>query len=198
MLGGHMIGIRRSQVDFDSGLIALDPDETKNREGRQVPILEGDMEDLLLEAKKARDDAWPNSEWVFNRQGTQAKDIRGSWRLACLAAASGLPQFDVLADFLKGLRIEGLQSHARTIDVKQSHGGWHCKEFELVHPWIVVHNAVGIVASATILYVEEPAIDLELSGCVGLGIQIEIQSNLQHREVMFKVCLSLRSPHWTT
>jgi integrase len=92
MLGGHMIGIRWSQVDFDSGLIALDPDETKNREGRQVPILEGDMEDLLLEAKKARDDAWPNSEWVFNRQGKQVKDIRGSWRLACIA--TGVPELN--------------------------------------------------------------------------------------------------------
>jgi hypothetical protein len=30
----------------------LDPDETKNRDGRQVPILEGDMEDLLLEARR--------------------------------------------------------------------------------------------------------------------------------------------------
>jgi hypothetical protein len=29
--------------------------------------------DLLLEAKKARDGAWPNSEWVLNRQGRRSR-----------------------------------------------------------------------------------------------------------------------------
>jgi hypothetical protein len=30
----------------------LEPDETKSREGRTVPILEGDMRELLLASKK--------------------------------------------------------------------------------------------------------------------------------------------------
>jgi integrase len=55
-------------------------------------MLEGDMEDLFLEAKKARDDGWPDSEWVFNRQGNAGQDIRGSWRIACIAA--GVPELN--------------------------------------------------------------------------------------------------------
>ena len=106
---GELIDIRWSQVDFESGLIVLDPDETKNREGRQVPILEGDMEDLLLEAKKARDDGWPDSEWVFNRQGTQVKDIRGSWRIACIAAGvSELNFHDLRRTAVRNMRRAGV------------------------------------------------------------------------------------------
>ena len=66
---GELIYIRWSQVDFDADLIALEPDSTKNREGRSVPILKGDMRDYLLAAKSARDQNWPDSPWVFNREG---------------------------------------------------------------------------------------------------------------------------------
>lgn len=45
---------------FEAHLIALEPDKTKNREGRSVPILKGDMRDLLLAAKRAKDENWPD------------------------------------------------------------------------------------------------------------------------------------------
>jgi integrase len=50
---GELLDIRWPQVEFESGIIALEPDETKNREGRSVPILEGDMRELLLASKKS-------------------------------------------------------------------------------------------------------------------------------------------------
>jgi integrase len=74
---GELLDIRWPQVDFESGIIALEPDETKNREGRSVQILEGDMCELLLEAKRARDAGWPESPWVFNRGGRQIKTSVG-------------------------------------------------------------------------------------------------------------------------
>jgi integrase len=96
-VSGYVTGIRKGeltdiqwpQLDFESDLIALDPDETKNREGRTVPILKGDMRDLLFAAKQERDEKWPDSPWVYNREGRKIVDFRGSWEKACIAA--GIP-----------------------------------------------------------------------------------------------------------
>jgi len=89
---GELLNIRWPQVDFESGIIALEPDETKNREGRSVPILEGDMRDFLLESKTERDKNWPDSPWVFNRSGRQIKDFRITWDEACKSA--GVPDLN--------------------------------------------------------------------------------------------------------
>ena len=87
---GELTDIQWPQLDFESDIIALEPDETKNREGRSVPILKGDMRDLLLAAKKERDEHWPDSSWVFNREGKKIIDFRVSWENACKAA--GVPE----------------------------------------------------------------------------------------------------------
>ena len=87
---GELTDIQWPQLDLESDLIALEPDETKNREGRSVPILKGDMRDLLLAAKKERDERWPDSPWVYNRQGKKIIDFRISWENACKVA--GVPE----------------------------------------------------------------------------------------------------------
>ena len=52
---GEITAIQWPQVDFDAGLITLEKGETKNDDARSVPILEGDMRDLLAgEQKGAR------------------------------------------------------------------------------------------------------------------------------------------------
>ena len=89
---GELLDIRWPQVDFEAGMISLEPDETKNREGRSVPILDGDMRDLLLQAKRDRDRDWPESPWVFSRSGRQIKDFRGAWEDACQKA--GVPDLN--------------------------------------------------------------------------------------------------------
>jgi integrase len=99
---GELTDIQWPQLDFESDTIALEPDETKNREGRSlrgerlivsnVPILKGDMRDLLLASKKERDELWPDSPWVFNREGKKIIDFRVSWENACKAA--GVPELD--------------------------------------------------------------------------------------------------------
>jgi integrase len=50
------------------------------------------MHDLLSEAKHERDANWPDSPWVFNRQGVQIKDFRGGWANACTTA--GVPDLN--------------------------------------------------------------------------------------------------------
>jgi integrase len=63
MRRGELAAIQWPQVDFESGYITLEKGETKNDDARSVPILEGDMCELLMAAKKDRDEQWPHSPW---------------------------------------------------------------------------------------------------------------------------------------
>lgn len=97
---GYITGLRRGeitaiqwpQVDFEAGLITLDKGETKNDEPRSVPILDGDMRELLLAAKRERDKEWPESPWVFSRRAERIVDFRWSWDEACKRA--GVPDLN--------------------------------------------------------------------------------------------------------
>jgi len=106
---GELLDIRWPQLDFNTNEIGLEPDETKNREGRSVPIVDGDMRDLLLASKKERDDSWPDSPWVFNRGGQQIKDFRGGWVNACKEA--GVPDLnfhDLRRTAVRNMRRDGV------------------------------------------------------------------------------------------
>jgi integrase len=106
---GELLGVQWPQLDFEGNLIALEADETKNREGRSVPILDGDMRDLLVASKKERDELWPDSPWVFNRAGVQIKDFRGGWENACKEA--GVPELnfhDLRRTAVRNMRRDGV------------------------------------------------------------------------------------------
>jgi integrase len=89
---GEITAIQWPQVDFEAGLITLEKGETKNDEPRSVPILDGDMLDLLTAAKRERDEQWPDSPWVFSRRGERIIDFRWSWDEACKRA--GVPDLN--------------------------------------------------------------------------------------------------------
>lgn len=89
---GELRAVRWDQVDLKDRHITLVSGETKNGEGRIVPILEGDMFDLLFKARKERDENWPESPWVFNRRGEPIRDMRWSWREGCKRA--GVPDLN--------------------------------------------------------------------------------------------------------
>jgi integrase len=106
---GELLDIQWPQVDFEIDLIHLEPDETKNGEGRSVPILDGDMRDSLIAAKKERDENWPDSPWVFNRRGKQIKDFRIGWENACKVA--GVPELnfhDLRRTAVRNMRRDGV------------------------------------------------------------------------------------------
>jgi integrase len=92
MRKGELTPIRWDQVDFEADLITLDRGATKNDDARSVPILTGDMRDLLLASKRERDTQWPSSPWVFNRAGEPIKDFRWAWWEACKRA--GVPDLN--------------------------------------------------------------------------------------------------------
>lgn len=108
----YLIGIRRSellalewwQVDFEQGLICLD--KTKNDDPRTVPIIPGDMEDLLKAAYEERQRLWPDCPWVFARAGKQIKGFRDSWKQA--TARAGVP--DLLLHDLRRTAVRNMRN----------------------------------------------------------------------------------------
>jgi integrase len=85
---GELLAIQWPQVDFEARAITLDRGETKNQDARSVPIIAGDMQELLRAARAAA----PEAEWVFNRNGERIKDFRWAWDQACNAA--GVPDLN--------------------------------------------------------------------------------------------------------
>ncbi|MBV9761911.1 MAG: site-specific integrase [Acidobacteriaceae bacterium] len=102
---GELLEIRWPQVDFEERIITLHREETKGDEARTVPIVAGDMYDLL----KAAHSAWPDAEYVFNRQGERIKDFRGAWETACIAAGVPDLQFhDLRRTAVRNMRRAGI------------------------------------------------------------------------------------------
>jgi integrase len=111
---GELTAITWDQVDFEDRSITLEKGETKNDDPRSVPIIKGDMYELLSQAKRERDQKWPGSPWVFNRQGEPIKDFRWAWDKACEAA--GVPDLnfhDLRRTAVRNMRRAGIPQVVR-------------------------------------------------------------------------------------
>jgi integrase len=111
---GELRSIRWEQVDLKDGFITLETGETKNGEGRMVPILKGEMEDLLTAAKKEREEKYPGSSWVFSRDGEPIKDFRWAWEKAC--GRAGVPELkfhDLRRTAVRNMRRAGVPQVVR-------------------------------------------------------------------------------------
>jgi integrase len=78
-------------VDFDRGVIVLEPGETKSGEGRTFPFDVLPELRALLDQQKAYTDAVERRtgqvvRWVFHREGKRVKSIRQAWWTACKKA----------------------------------------------------------------------------------------------------------------
>jgi integrase len=111
---GEILAIRWDQVDSESGFIVLHTGETKNGQGRALPIIEGDMRCLLDLARHERDAGWPHCPTVFSRGGEAIKDFRATWRKACIAA--GVPELnfhDLRRTAVRNMRRAGIPQVVR-------------------------------------------------------------------------------------
>ena len=119
---GYETGMRKNelakiqwwQVEFDESLITLEKYATKGKAPRTVPILDGDMHDLLLANWEERQTNWPQSPWVFSLNGVPLKDFRTSWTHACVAA--GVPDFhfhDMRRTAVRNMRRAGVSQVVR-------------------------------------------------------------------------------------
>jgi integrase len=110
----ELLAIRWPQVDFKAGLITLSKGETKGKDARTCPILNGDMHDLLWAAFQERQENWPKSPWVFNRSGKQIKSFRGAWKSACQrAGVSDLHLHDMRRTAVRNMRDAGVPQSIR-------------------------------------------------------------------------------------
>ncbi len=90
----EILSLQWRQVDFQAGMVRLDPGMTKNDEGRTFPF--GALPELaaVLQAQKQRTEAVQHATdqiipWVFHRNGKRIKNFYKAWRTACEAA--GVP-----------------------------------------------------------------------------------------------------------
>jgi hypothetical protein len=82
----------RKHVDLKAGWLRLEPGETKNRDGRNFPLIPRLRE--VLKAQIERTEALQRAEgksipWLFHRDGKPIKDFRRAWKSACVKAGMG-------------------------------------------------------------------------------------------------------------
>ena len=67
-------------VDQEGQVIYLDPALSKNKEGRTIPLLFRELEEVIEEqwARKA-----PGCAYVFHRYGKPMRNYHGAWRRFC-------------------------------------------------------------------------------------------------------------------
>jgi integrase len=90
MREGEILGLEWSQVDFLRGVIRLRAGETKNDEGREVPII-SQLRVLLHEQRAKRQPGCPYVSFRLDRKGhaIQVRGFRKAWYSACIRAGLG-------------------------------------------------------------------------------------------------------------
>lgn len=81
-----------NNVDWNAGIVRLEPGTTKNDKGRVFPFT-AELK-MMLETQRVKTDSLQKEKtviipWVFHRDGKQIKEFRRSWKTACRKA--GLP-----------------------------------------------------------------------------------------------------------
>jgi integrase len=111
---GELLNLEWSDVDLDGNppVFTLWPGETKNKDGRTLPILQGEMMDTLRALKAARDKTESKETHVFlNVDGKPLKyhHMRKAWDDACTSAGlPGLLFHDLRRSGVRNLRRAGV------------------------------------------------------------------------------------------
>lgn len=90
----EVLGLRWRQVDFQSGIVRLEPGTTKNDDGREFPFgALPPLADLLKAQREGTREVERRTgqiiPWVFHRDGQRIRDLRTAWEGACRRA--GVP-----------------------------------------------------------------------------------------------------------
>jgi len=75
---GEILALEWRQVDLLEKVIRLDPGTTKNSEPRVIPLAP-ELYQTLATQHAIRQAEYPQSPWVFSRDGEQILSLRGSW-----------------------------------------------------------------------------------------------------------------------
>jgi integrase len=93
-LKSEVLALQWWQVDFEAGMVRLEPGSTKNADGRVFPFAALPALERLLRTQAERTRAIERASgsiipWVFHRAGTPIRYFRRAWIQACRLA--GLP-----------------------------------------------------------------------------------------------------------
>lgn len=105
-----------AQVDFAGGVVRLEPNTTKNAEGREFPMIPELR--ALLERRRALTQRLERARaqvipWVFHRYGRRIKSLRRSWAAATRAAGRpGLILHDLRRSAVRNLERAGVSRSA--------------------------------------------------------------------------------------
>jgi integrase len=111
---GELLRLEWSDVELDGDppVFTLWPGETKNKDGRTLPILSGQMLDTLRRLKAERDGKWPKAKHVFLNAHGKPLDyhmMRKDWDDACTRAGfPGLLFHDLRRSAVRNLRRAGV------------------------------------------------------------------------------------------
>ena len=111
---GELFNLEWSDVELDGRppVFTIWPGETKNNDGRTLPILPGEMLDTLRRLKVQRDEKWPKAQHVFlNAEGHPLTYhmMRKAWDDACSrAGVGGLLFHDLRRSAVRNLRRAGV------------------------------------------------------------------------------------------
>jgi integrase len=111
---GELCRLEWTDVELDGNppVFTLWPGETKNNDGRTLPILPGEMLETLRRLKAERDEKWPKAKHVFLNQDGQPLGyhmMRKVWDDACTrAGAPGLLFHDLRRSAVRNLRRAGV------------------------------------------------------------------------------------------
>jgi integrase len=114
-LSGWRVGEMRSlewrDVNLPNAVIRLRPNNSKNKQGRSLPI-ECEMEEIILRAKSKRSIA---CTFVFHNAGKPVGDFRKAWRSACRAAGlSGIIVHDLRRSAIRNMIRAGIPQSIAT------------------------------------------------------------------------------------
>jgi len=82
----EVLALQWTQIDDMRGVVRLNPGETKNKEGRVIPLSPLMMYMLLNEVPRV-------SPYVFTYRGKQLRSIKTGWAKACELAGRGFENF---------------------------------------------------------------------------------------------------------
>lgn len=105
---GELRRLRWDQVDLKRNQIRLHPGETKNEEGRVLPIY-GEMRHWLLMQRTIRDTKYPTCSYVFHPDGKPIVDFRKAWKSATKRAGLTATLFhDLRRSAVRNMREAGI------------------------------------------------------------------------------------------
>jgi integrase len=82
---GEILSLLWNQVDLVARVVRLEPGETKNDEGRTIPLI-GEMFEMLVLQKERRNQKYPDCTYVFARYGKKILNFYEAWSEASVRA----------------------------------------------------------------------------------------------------------------